>query len=47
MLTKEENEKIWKERVAEYRASNQTQKQFCEENSVSVKHIFQRTVKQA
>jgi hypothetical protein len=33
MLNKEENEKIWRERVAEYRASNQTQKQWCTQNN--------------
>ena len=33
MLNKAENEKIWRERVAEYRVSNQTQKQWCNENN--------------
>lgn len=33
MLNKEENEKIWRERVAEYRASNKTQKEWCKENN--------------
>lgn len=33
MLNKEENEKIWRERVASYRASNQTQKEWCAQNN--------------
>ena len=33
MLNKEENEKIWRERVTEYRASTKTQKEWCKENN--------------
>ena len=33
MFNKEENEKIWRERVANYRASNQTQKEWCSQNN--------------
>ena len=33
MLNKEENEQIWRERVASYRASNQTQKGWCAQNN--------------
>lgn len=33
MFNKEENEKIWRERVANYRVSNQTQKEWCAQNN--------------
>ena len=33
MLNKEENERIWRERVASYRSSNQTQKEWCLQNN--------------
>ena len=39
MSNKEENEKIWRERVAKYRVSNQTQRQWCEENNVKLRTL--------
>ena len=33
MFNKEENEKIWRERVASYQVSNMTQKEWCAKNN--------------
>lgn len=33
MLNKEENERIWRERIANYRASNEGQKDWCNKNN--------------
>lgn len=34
MFNKDENEKIWRERVASYRTSGKTQKEWCLENNL-------------
>ena len=49
MFNKEENEKIWRERVASYRASNQTQKEWCEQNNyrqTTIKYWIERINKE-
>ena len=38
-VSKEEKEKIWRERVTEYRASKKTQKQWCEENNLKLRTL--------
>ena len=38
-VSKEENEKIWRERVSEYRASKKPQKQWCEENNLKLRTL--------